>query len=169
MNLSEKYEFRSIRTEEAEQVAELEQICFPPAEAISREDIIDRVEKIPELFLVAEDREKGKLAGYLTGLATDEEVFQDKFFTDADLSTPNGKNNMILGLGVLPEYRGQGLARELMMRYLAREQARGRKRAILTCVDGKIGMYERMGFEYIGTSASVLGNAKWNEMGYIFS
>ena len=76
---------------------------------------------------------------------------------------------MLLGLGVLPEYRGQGLARELMMRYLAREQARGRKRAILTCVDGKIGMYERMGFEYIGTSASVLGNAKWNEMGYIFS
>ena len=43
MNLSEKYEFRSIRREEAEQVAELEQICFPPAEAISREDIIDRV------------------------------------------------------------------------------------------------------------------------------
>lgn len=58
MNLSEKYEFRSIRREEAEQVAELEQICFPPAEAISREDIIDRVKKIPELFLVAEDREK---------------------------------------------------------------------------------------------------------------
>ena len=47
MNLSEKYEFRSIRREEAEQVAELEQICFPPAEAISREDIIDRVKKNP--------------------------------------------------------------------------------------------------------------------------
>ena len=53
MNLSEKYEFRSIRREEAEQVAELEQICFPPAEAISREDIIDRVKKIPELFYQA--------------------------------------------------------------------------------------------------------------------
>ena len=41
MNLSEKYTFRSIREEEAEQAAEIEQICFPPAEAISREDIID--------------------------------------------------------------------------------------------------------------------------------
>ena len=51
MNLSEKYEFRSIRREEAEQVAELEQICFPPAEAISREDIIDRVEKSRSCFL----------------------------------------------------------------------------------------------------------------------
>lgn len=64
MNLSEKYEFRSIRKEEADQAAEIEQICFPPEEAISREDVIDRVEKIPELFLVAEDRETGKLAGY---------------------------------------------------------------------------------------------------------
>ena len=53
MNLSEKYEFRSIRKDEADQATEIEQICFPPAETISRKDIIDRVEKIPELFLVA--------------------------------------------------------------------------------------------------------------------
>lgn len=59
MRLSEKYEFRSIHREEAEQAAEIEQICFPPAEAISRADVIDRVEKIPELFLVAVDRKNG--------------------------------------------------------------------------------------------------------------
>ena len=60
MRLSEKYEFRSIHREEAEQAAEIEQICFPPAEAISRADVIDRVEKIPELFLVAVDRKNGR-------------------------------------------------------------------------------------------------------------
>lgn len=166
MKLSEKYEFRSIRKEEADQAAEIEQICFPPAEAINREDIKDRVRKIPELFLVAEERETGKLAGYLTGFTTNEEAFQDKFFTEADLCDPYGKTNMLLGLEVLPEHRGQGLARELMMRYLAREQERGRERAVLTCVDGKVEMYRRMGFEYIGISASVLGNEKWNEMEY---
>ena len=166
MKLSEKYEFRSIRKDEADQAAEIEQVCFPPAEAISREKIIDRVEKIPELFLVAADRKTGKLAGYLTGLTTSEENFQDKFFTDADLCELDGKTNMLLGLEVLPEYRGQGLARELMMRYLAREQERGRERAVLTCVDGKVEMYRKMGFEYIGISASVLGDEKWNEMEY---
>ena len=166
MRLSEKYEFRSIHREEAEQAAEIEQICFPPAEAISREDVIDRVEKIPELFLVAVDRKNGKLAGYLTGFTTSEEAFQDKFFTNADLCDPDGKNNMLLGLEVLPKYRGQGLARELMMRYLDREQKRGRERAVLTCVDEKVEMYRRMGFEYIGISASVLGDEKWNEMEY---
>ena len=153
MRLSEKYEFRSIHREEAEQAAEIEQICFPPAEAISRADVIDRVEKIPELFLVAVDRKNGKLAGYLTGFTTSEEAFQDKFFTNADLCDPDGKNNMLLGLEVLPKYRGQGLARELMMRYLDREQKRGRERAVLTCVDEKVEMYRRMGFEYIGISA----------------
>ena len=166
MRLSEKYEFRSIHREEAEQAAEIEQICFPPAEAISRADVIDRVEKIPELFLVAVDRKNGKLAGYLTGFTTSEEAFQDKFFTNADLCDPDGKNNMLLGLEVLPKYRGQGLARELMMRYLDREQKRGRERAVLTCVDEKVEMYRRMGFEYIGISASVLGDEKWNEMEY---
>lgn len=166
MRLSEKYEFRSIHREEAEQAAEIEQICFPPAEAISRADVIDRVEKIPELFLVAVDRKNGKLAGYLTGFTTSEEAFQDKFFTNADLCDPDGKNNMLLGLEVLPKYRGQGLARELMMRYLDREQKRGRERVVLTCVDEKVEMYRRMGFEYIGISASVLGDEKWNEMEY---
>ena len=136
------------------------------AEAISRADVIDRVEKIPELFLVAVDRKNGKLAGYLTGFTTSEEAFQDKFFTNADLCDPDGKNNMLLGLEVLPKYRGQGLARELMMRYLDREQKRGRERAVLTCVDEKVEMYRRMGFEYIGISASVLGDEKWNEMEY---
>ena len=79
MRLSEKYEFRSIHREEAEQAAEIEQNLFPPAEAISRADVIDRVEKIPELFLVAVDRKNGKLAGYLTGFTTSEEAFQDNF------------------------------------------------------------------------------------------
>ena len=105
---------RKATTADLDVVTHIEATCFPPAEAISREDIIDRVEKIPELFLVAEDRETGKLAGYLTGLATDEEVFQDKFFTAADLSIPTGKNNMLRGLGVLPEYRGQGVGSELV-------------------------------------------------------
>lgn len=169
MNLSEKYEFRSIRAEEADQAVEIEQICFPPEQAISAEDIRERVNKIPDMFLVAVERKTGKLAGYLTGLATDEREFQDRFFTDAGLNDPHGKNNMLLGLEVLPEHRGQGLARELMTRYLAREKERGRKKAVLTCVDSKVGMYERMGFQYAGISASVLGNEKWNEMEYVFS
>ena len=50
------------------------------------------------LFLVAIDKSTGKLAGFLNGVATDEEKFRDEFFTDIDLCDENGKNVMLLGL-----------------------------------------------------------------------
>ena len=34
-----------------------------------------------ETFLVAEDKETGKLAAFLNGVPTDEEAFRDEFFT----------------------------------------------------------------------------------------
>ena len=109
--LTEKYIFRNIRQEEITQTAEIEKICFPPNEACSYEHMEKRVEKAPELFLVAEDRATGKIAGFLNGLATDREHLTDDFFTDAEMHDPKGKNIMLLGLDVLPEYQHQGLAR----------------------------------------------------------
>ena len=57
---------------------------------------------------------------------------------------------MLLGLDVLPEYRSQGLARELVRRYLERECGRGRKEIILTCLESKVAMYEKFGFKLYG-------------------
>ena len=133
--LHRKFEFRDILPEEAEQAAEIERICFPPNEACTREMMIRRVAKAPDLFLVAVDRHTGKVAGFLNGLATDENVFRDEFFTDAELHDPDGKNIMLLGLDVLPEYRGQGLAREIVRIYAAREQAKGRRMLLLSCLE----------------------------------
>ena len=47
--LYEKFIFRNIRQEEAEQAAFIESTCFPPNEACSREMIFARVAKAPEL------------------------------------------------------------------------------------------------------------------------
>lgn len=107
--LVEKYEFRSIRPDEAEQAVRIEQICFPPNEACSEKCMKERIATAPELFLVAVDKATGKLAGFLNGLATDESSFQDEFFTDVDLYRQDGKNIMLLGLDVLPEYRGHSI------------------------------------------------------------
>lgn len=68
-NLYKRFEFRNIRPEEAEQAAEIERICFPPNEACSREMMLDRVAKAPELFLVAVDKDTGKIAGLLNGIS----------------------------------------------------------------------------------------------------
>ena len=81
-NVLDRFEFRSVRANEAEEVAEIEKICFPPHEVCSKKDMFERVEHAPELFLVAVDKETGTIAGFLNGLATDEEEFRDEFFTD---------------------------------------------------------------------------------------
>lgn len=166
VNLYGRFEFREIRPEEAEQAAEIERVCFPPNEACSREMMIKRVKKAPELFLVAVDRQTGRLAGFLNGLSTDEEAFRDEFFTDADLYDPKGRNVMLLGLDVLPGYRMQGLARELVRLYSEREKERGRGRLLLTCLDAKVEMYEKMGFKDLGIANSAWGGEEWHEMEY---
>ena len=97
---NEQFLFRTIRQEEAEQAADIERICFPPHEACSKEHMLVRIAKAPELFLVAVDKKTGKIAGFLNGIATDEQVFRDEFFTDEGLHVPNGSNIMILGLDV---------------------------------------------------------------------
>ena len=128
-HISERYEFRNIKQNEAEEAAEIERICFPPNEACSKKHMKDRVAGIADLFLVAE-----------------------------------GKNVMLLGLDVLPEYRSQGLARELVRRYLERECGRGRKEIILTCLESKVAMYEKFGFKDKGIAQSTWGGEEWHEM-----
>jgi ribosomal protein S18 acetylase RimI-like enzyme len=164
LELKEKYEFRSIRPEEAAQAAEIEAICFPPNEACSEKNMRERVLNAPDLFLVAACKATGKLAGFLNGLATDEETFRDEFFTDITLCDKAGKNVMLCGLDVLPEHRDQGLARELVSQYAQRERKNNRKALILTCLDKKVEMYKKMGFSDRGIANSTWGDEEWHEM-----
>lgn len=161
---AERYEFRTIRLEETDQATKIEQICFSPNEACSYEHMAARIKKAPDLFLVAVDKDMGKLAGFLNGLATDQEHLTDDFFTDAQKHDPEGSNIMLLGLDVLPEYRGQGLARKLVEEYLEKERKKNRKKIILTCVEEKVKMYEKFGFQDLGIGVSNWGGEQWHEM-----
>lgn len=160
----DRFEFRTIRQEEADEAADIETICFPPNEVCSRKHMMERVKAAPELFMVAIDRDKGKIAGFLNGIATNEEKFRDEFFTKASLHDPSGKTVMLLGLDVLPEYRKQGLARELVYSYCRKEQENRRLRLVLTCLTNKVKMYKKMGFQDLGESGSSWGGEKWHEM-----
>lgn len=165
--MMQQFLFRDIKIEETEEAAAIEQICFPPHEACSPKAMAQRIVAAPELFLTAIDEKRGKMAGFLNGVATDESSFQDAFFTDISLHQPDGANVMLLGLDVLPEYRGQGLARELVNRYIGRQRAIGRRSLILTCLEAKVEMYQKMGFFDNGIANSVWGNEQWHEMCYL--
>lgn len=127
-HISERYEFRNIKQNEAEEAAEIERICFPPNEACSKKHMKDRVAGIADLFLVVIDKENGKMAGFLNGLATDEVVLKDEFFTDAGLHNPEGKNIMLLGLDVLPEYRSPGACKRTGTPVSRKRMGKGKKR-----------------------------------------
>ena len=162
----ERFLFRNIQMEEKEEVTEIEQICFPPNEACSAGAMKERIEAAPELFLVAEDTETGKIAGFLNGLSTKETIFRDEFFTDVHLYDPAGDNVMLLGLDVRPEYRRQGLAREIVRQYAEREKKNGRRRLVLTCLESKVEMYQKFGFRDLGMANSTWGGEAWHEMDY---
>lgn len=162
--LKDRFEFRDINQEEADEAVRIEHTCFPPNEACKEKEMKIRISKASESFMVAVERSTGKIAGFLNGFATSETRFRDEFFLDITLYEPEGKNVMLLGLDVLPEYRGQGLAREIMNQYKEREKKKGRERLILTCLDEKVAMYERMGFVDNGIANSTWGGEEWHEM-----
>ena len=162
----EQFEFRTILKSEAEQAVTIEHICFPPNEACSRQAMLTRIENASEQFLVAVDKMTGKLAGFINGLSTYEDKFRDEFFTDISLYDPKGENVMILGLDVLPEYRNRGLAREIVRNFSIMEKEKGRKTLILTCLDEKVKMYEKLGFSDKGMADSTWGGEEWHEMTY---
>lgn len=166
MQTLDKFEFRDIDQGEAAQAVTIERICFPPNEACSEKSMKERIAAAPEFFLAAIDKEHQKIAGFLNGIATDEDCFRDAFFTDIRLHHSDGKNIMILGLDVLPEYRGKGLGRELVNRYLQRERQKGRHTVFLTCLQEKIKMYEKFGFQDCGVANSTWGGEEWHEMRY---
>ena len=136
-NNMDRFEFRCIRPEETQQAIEIEQICFPPNEACSPKSLTERIKATAETFLVAEDN---------------------------SLSNPEGKNIMLLGLDVRPEYRMQGLGRELVSRYCQKEAQKGRKKLFLTCLDEKVKMYEKFGFIDLGQANSTWGGEAWHAM-----
>lgn len=160
----ERFEFRNIKPDEAEDAAAIEQICFPPNEACSHEHMLERIFAAPETFLVAIEKATGKMVGFINGIATDDILFRDDFFTDASLHNPEGRVVMILGLDVLPEYRKQELGRELVYNFCRREQEKGRRMLVLTCLANKVKMYKRMGFRDRGETNSTWGGERWHEM-----
>ena len=154
--------FRPVRPDDTEETIEIEQICFPPNEACSPGSMRERIAAAPELFLIAE--EDGVIAGFLNGVSTGEAAFRDEFFTDASLHDAAGANVMLLGLDVRPVFRRRGLATEIVRRYADIAAKAGKKQLILTCLEDKVRMYQKMGFLDRGMANSTWGGEVWHEM-----
>ena len=157
------YTIRNVKAEDLDQVTEVEALCFPAAEAATEESFRKRIDTFPESFLVAEN-ESGKIIGFINGCVTDERTIRDEMFEDSGLHRADGMYQSIFGLDVIPEYRRQGVAADLMNHLIQTAKARGKKGLILTCKDRLIHYYEKFGYRNLGLSASVHGGAVWYDM-----
>ena len=157
------YTIRNVKIEDLDQVTEVEALCFPAAEAAVEASFRQRIETFPDSFFVAED-ENGRIIGFINGCVTDERTIRDEMFEDSGLHHTEGLYQSVFGLDVIPEFRRQGVAADLMNRLMQETKARGKKGMILTCKDRLIHYYEKFGYRNLGLSASVHGGAVWYDM-----
>ena len=81
-------------------LAEIEAICFPPAEAASHEEVVKRMGAFPENFVVAVKDEQ--IVGFINGGTTDKPVLPDEFYHDITLHRKDGEIQTVFGLNVIP-------------------------------------------------------------------
>ena len=143
-------------------ITNIEAICFPASEAASRDSFIDRVSTFANGFYLAELG--GQVIGFVNGALTNKTHIEDEFFESMSNHDDDGKNFVIFGLDVLPDFQHNGYARKLMTYLIQECTSKGLNRIILTCKDHLIDYYSSFGYINQGVSDSVHGGAQWYDM-----
>ena len=147
-------------------IAAAEAACFPPAEAATEQEFVERIKYYGNHFWLLYDADK--LIAFVDGFVTNEPDLTDTMYENACMHNENGAWQMIFGVNTLPEYRKRGYAGELIRRAIADARQQGRKGLVLTCKDKLIHYYAKFGFVNEGVSASVHGNVTWYQMRLTF-
>ena len=158
----EQYIIRKANTNDLEQVAELEKLCFPESEAATKESLKKRLEKYSESFYVLTISEK--IVSMVNGMVTSQSDLTDEMYHNENLHDPKGDWQMIFGVDTHPEYRNQGLAAATLNAFIDHAQKEKRKGIVLTCKEKLIPYYAKFGFISEGQSESEHGNAVWYQM-----
>lgn len=153
---------RGVQPDDLNRITEIEAICFPRTEAATQESFSERIAAFPEYFLVAEA--DGILIGFINGCATNSSVIYDELFYSTRHHIPDGKNLTVFGLDVIPGYRRQGIAAQLMQHFIQTAKNTGRRNVILTCKDSLVHYYESFGYVNNGISESTHGGSQWFNM-----
>ena len=112
-------------------IAAAEAACFPPAEAATEQEFVERIKYYGNHFWLLYDADK--LIAFVDGFVTDEPDLTDTMYENACMHNENGAWQMIFGVNTLPEYRKRGYAGELIRRAIADARQQGRKGLVLTC------------------------------------
>lgn len=154
-------------SEDVSAIAAVEAECFPPAEAATEKDFVNRVKYYGNHFWLMYEKEK--LIAFVDGFVTDEPDLTDEMYENASMHNENGAWQMIFGVNTLPGYRKNGYAGELIHRAIEDAKQQGRKGLVLTCKEKLLPYYAKFGFKDEGVSdKSTHGNVVWHQMRLTF-
>ena len=148
-------------------IAAAEVACFPPAEAATEQEFVERIKYYGNHFWLLYDADK--LFAFVDGFVTDEPDLTHAMYENACMHNATGAWQMIFSVNTLPEYRKRGYAGELIRRAIADARQQGRKGLVLTCKERLIAYYAKFGFVDEGVSEkSTHGNVQWHQMRLTF-
>ncbi|MBO5170657.1 MAG: GNAT family N-acetyltransferase [Oscillospiraceae bacterium] len=158
---------RTANMEDLDAVASVEALCFPPAEAATKEAFAQRLQYYADHFWLMFDGDR--LVSFVDGFVTDQEDLEDEMYERASMHDENGAWQMIFGVNTIPDCRRKGYAGLLIQRAIDDARKQGRKGLVLTCKPKLVSYYGRFGFVDEGVSEkSVHGNAVWHQMRLTF-
>ena len=158
---------RTANMEDLDAVASVEALCFPPAEAATKEAFAQRLQYYADHFWLIFDGDR--LVSFVDGFVTDQEDLEDEMYERASMHNENGAWQMIFGVNTIPDCRRKGYAGLLIQRAIDDARKQGRKGLVLTCKPKLVSYYGRFGFVDEGVSEkSVHGKAVWHQMRLTF-
>ena len=158
--------FRRADIDDLEQITNLEGICFPKAEAATKQSFEQRLKWYPNHFLVGEVN--GTIISCINGFVTNEKDLQDAMYQNAEEHTETGKWQMIFGVETHPAYQRLGIAALAMQHFIAIAKEEKRWGLVLTCKKELVPFYKKFGFVEEGISESSHGGASWFQMRLTF-
>ena len=150
---------RNVSKTDLEQLLLIENQGFSIEEAATKEAFIERIQLIPDTFIVAE--KEGEILGYMNGPIINQPYITDDLFKEIKENPKRGGYQSILGLAVSKQARNQGVARGLMKKMEELVEENDREGITLTCKQELISFYEKFGFVNHGLSESKHGGVSW--------
>ena len=152
---------RQVNKHDVDGCYRIESACYT-SDGATREKILKRIMLFPEGFLIAES--EGVIIGLINSASTDKENIADEEFKDMVGHVKDGGNMVIFSLAVLPEFRGNGISKQLMVRFVEVSKFLKKAKILLICKSELIPYYQNYSFLYGGKSNSKHGGFEWHEM-----
>lgn len=156
-----------------EKLNAVEALCFPPAEAASRQSLEKRLKVFSNHFwLLFECDDAGnerELISFINGFVTNQKDLTDEMYDNPSIHDEKGGWQMIFGVDTNPAFQHRGFASKVMEQVISDAKGEGRKGIVLTCKEKLRTFYEKFGFKSEGVSDSTHGGVVWLQMRLEFS